>query len=215
MSDSIQSTSAIAQERRALSPYPPVIQGSALFARTIAAMSTAEAVHLDAAKERAYKSSSASDSAASRKPMRQLHTSAAAAADSNSANSNRKQQPTPAAHKGGPKAIVAAKQHWPSQYQEVGRITGQYSIPRKQVFAVVELGATQFKVLHSALLMSTCNHAVAYCKMHGYKGHAPAEVQTHVLQNGNGVVNPNWPPTSGGKMDLHLNICRSRQAICW
>lgn len=153
-SESAQSTSAIAQERRILPSYPPVNQGRAVFARTMAAMSMAEAVHLDAAKERTYISSSASDSAAPRKLMRQLHTSAAAAAHSNTVNSNRKQQPTPAAHRGGPKAIVAAKQHWPSQYQEIGRITGRYSIPRKQVFAVVELGATQFKVLHSALLMS-------------------------------------------------------------
>ncbi|CAK0747858.1 hypothetical protein CVIRNUC_001795 [Coccomyxa viridis] len=86
--------------------------------------------------------------------MRQLHTPAAAAAYSSSPDRARKQQPTPAAHKGGPKAIVAAKEHWPSQYEEIGRITGQYSIPRKQVFAVVELGATQFKVSPGDLLVT-------------------------------------------------------------
>ena len=32
------------------------------------------------------------------------------------------------------------------QYQHMGRIEGQLSIPRKPVFAVIELGATQYKV---------------------------------------------------------------------
>ena len=152
--ESAQLTSAIAQERRAVPSCHPVFQGRAVHAQATAAMSTAQAVHLDAAKERSHTSSGASDLAAPRKTMRQLHTPAAAAAYSTSRDSARKQQPTPAAHKGGPKAIVAAKEHWPSQYEEVGRITGQYSIPRKQVFAVVELGATQFKVLHPPLLIN-------------------------------------------------------------
>ena len=154
VSKSAQLTSAGAQERRALPSCPPVFQGKAVHAQATAAMSTAQAVHLDAAKERSYTSSGASDLAAPRKTMRQLHTPAAAAAYSSSPDRARKQQPTPAAHKGGPKAIVAAKEHWPSQYEEIGRITGQYSIPRKQVFAVVELGATQFKVLQPPPLIN-------------------------------------------------------------
>ena len=32
------------------------------------------------------------------------------------------------------------------QYQHMGRIEGRLSIPRKPVFAVIELGATQYKV---------------------------------------------------------------------
>ena len=149
---SAQFISSIAQERRALLPCHPVSQDRAVHSQTTAAMPTAQAMHSDASKERSYTSISAADLAEPRKPMRQLHTpAAAAAAYSSSVHGNRKQQPTPAAHKGGPKAIVAAKQQWPSQYQEVGRITGQYSIPRTQVFAVVELGATQFKVLNSPL----------------------------------------------------------------
>ena len=153
VSESAQLTSVIAKERRALLSCPPVFQGRAVHAQATA-MSTAQAVHLDAAKERSYTSSGASVLAAPPKTMRQLHTPAAAAAYTSSQDTARKQQPTPAAHKGGPKAIVAAKEHWPSQYEEVGRITGQYSIPRKQVFAVVELGATQFKVLQPPLLIN-------------------------------------------------------------
>ncbi len=47
---------------------------------------------------------------------------------------------------GGPAPEVAAKQDWPQQVTRVGKVAGRFEVPRKPVFAVVELGPTQFKV---------------------------------------------------------------------
>lgn len=42
----------------------------------------------------------------------------------------------------------------PPQYQRSGSIQGRYTVPRKPVFAVVEVGATQFKVSPDDLVYS-------------------------------------------------------------
>ena len=42
----------------------------------------------------------------------------------------------------------------PPQYQRIGTISGKYAVERKPVFAVVEVGATQFKVSPDDLVYS-------------------------------------------------------------
>ncbi len=58
-----------------------------------------------------------------------------------------KRKPPPGRpHAGGPAPEVAAKQDWPQQVTRTGKVQGPFEVPRKPVFAVVELGPTQFKV---------------------------------------------------------------------
>lgn len=66
----------------------------------------------------------------------------------------------PKPHAGGPTPEVAAAQSWPAQVVRTGRVKGKYNIKRKQVFAVVELGPTQFKVMSSSWLPLTSVPAV-------------------------------------------------------
>lgn len=59
---------------------------------------------------------------------------------------HKREPPSARPHAGGPAPDVAAKQEWPEQVKRIGKVLGPYEVPRKQVFAVVELGPTQFKV---------------------------------------------------------------------
>ena len=135
-------------------------QSRSVHARTAAALPAAASVHLDADKERKFASSSpASDRRphsphlrASSRQLHEFHTSTAAAAASPPSDTKNRHHSTPPSHKGGPQPAVAAKESWPSQYKVRGRIEGPYSTPRKPVFAVIELGATQYKVMHSVSL---------------------------------------------------------------
>ncbi|EIE25523.1 hypothetical protein COCSUDRAFT_40742 [Coccomyxa subellipsoidea C-169] len=54
----------------------------------------------------------------------------------------------------GPAPEVAAKQDWPQQVTRVGKVAGRFEVPRKPVFAVVELGPTQFKVSPGDVVVS-------------------------------------------------------------
>lgn len=138
-----------------------MIQSRSLHAPTAAALPAAASVHLDADKERQFASSSpASDRRphnphvrASSRQLHEFHTSAATAATSPPSDTKNRHHSTPPSHKGGPQPAVAAKESWPSQYKVSGRIEGPYSTPRKPVFAVIELGATQYKVM---LAFSLC-----------------------------------------------------------
>ena len=137
-----------------------MIQSRSVRARTAAALPVAASVHLDADKERQFASSSPESDRrshnfhlrASSQQLHELHTSAAAAAASPPSDTKSRHRSTLPSHKGGPQPAVAAKESWPSQYKVSGRIEGPYSTPRKPVFAVIELGATQYKVKHSVLL---------------------------------------------------------------
>ena len=137
-----------------------MIQSRSVHARTAAALPFAAPVHLDADKERQFAIRSPESDRrlhnfhlrASSRQLHEFHTSAAAAANSPPSDTKNRHHSTPPSHKGGPQPAVAAKEFWPSQYKVSGRIEGPYSTPRKPVFAVVELGATQYKVMHSVLL---------------------------------------------------------------
>ena len=58
----------------------------------------------------------------------------------------KRKPPSSRPHSGGLAPEVAAKQDWPQQVARIGKVLGPYEVPRKPVFAVVELGPTQFKV---------------------------------------------------------------------
>ena len=58
----------------------------------------------------------------------------------------KRKQPPGRPHAGGPTPEVAAKQDWPQQVTRTGKVQGPFQVLRKPVFAVVELGPTQFKV---------------------------------------------------------------------
>jgi hypothetical protein len=65
----------------------------------------------------------------------------------------------PKPHAGGVTAEVAAAQSWPAQVVRIDKVKGPYKVERKPIFAVVELGPTQFKVCHSVSLKSEHSHA--------------------------------------------------------
>ena len=148
------STSASAQDSLRSLACPLGFQSRSVHLRPQAALQTAYTVHEDAAKERQNTSSSAISQRPSAYPHMtsdsgqpsRLYSSVAADAFSKQAGIGTKKQGTPPKHRGGPQAAVAAKESWPMQYQHMGRVEGRLSIPRKPVFAVVELGATQYKV---------------------------------------------------------------------
>ena len=54
--------------------------------------------------------------------------------------------PSPPPHAGGPTPDQVSAQLGPPQVSRLGKVMGFYQVPRKPVFAVVELGPTQFKV---------------------------------------------------------------------
>ena len=58
----------------------------------------------------------------------------------------KRQPPSPRPHAGGPTPDQVSAQLGPPQVTRLGKVTGPYRVPRKAVFAVVELGPTQFKV---------------------------------------------------------------------
>ena len=146
--------SASAQDSLRSLACPLGFQSRSVHLRPQAALQTAYTVHQDAAKERQNTSSSANGQRAGACPHMtsvhgqpsRLYSSVAVDALSQQAGLGSKKQGTPPKHRGGPQAAIAAKESWPMQYQHMGRIEGQLSIPRKPVFAVIELGATQYKV---------------------------------------------------------------------
>ena len=54
--------------------------------------------------------------------------------------------PSPRPHAGGPTPDQVSAQLGPPQVSRLDKVKGYYQVPRKPVFAVVELGPTQFKV---------------------------------------------------------------------
>lgn len=154
----VATASAVAHQSTTSLACPVSIQSRSLHLWTRAALPTASSVHVSAARERQYASSSSSafdfppEAKAARQQQQQAlsnsySTSSAAAPSGHSYRSAGQRSMSPS-HKGGPAPEVAAKEHWPSQYRDMGRIKGPYKLPRKQVFAVVELGATQYKVAY-------------------------------------------------------------------
>ena len=152
---SIAMISGSAQESSRSLACPLEFQSRSVHLRVLTALQNACSVHQDAANERQNTSSSALSRRACASPETacvnwqpsKLHSSVAADAPRNQTDKQRRNHGTPPKHRGGPQLAVAAKESWPRQYQHIGRIDGKYSIPRKPVFAVIELGATQYKVL--------------------------------------------------------------------
>ncbi|KAK9908800.1 hypothetical protein WJX75_003070 [Coccomyxa subellipsoidea] len=66
----------------------------------------------------------------------------------------KRKPPSSRPHSGGLAPEVAAKQDWPQQVARIGKVLGPYEVPRKPVFAVVELGPTQFKVSPGDIVVS-------------------------------------------------------------
>ena len=156
----VPAVSALAQESLRSLACPLLFQSRSVHRSPPEALQKTYSVHQDAAKERQNTSScslSRSGYASSGmtlvnwQPSRLCNT-AATNAPSHRTDPRSKKQGTPPKHRGGPQAAVAAKEFWPMQYRQTDRIEVAYSIPRKAVFAVIELGATQYKVLPS------CSH---------------------------------------------------------
>ena len=151
--------SAAAQDSLGNLACPLLNQSRSVHVWTSAVSPADASVHQDAAKERQNASISAVGQGFNygqslTKSLRQaggFHSSASAPANDKHFTMRHKQNSSGLIHKGGPDETVAAKESWPSQYRQAGRIEAQYKIPRKPVFAVIELGATQYKVLPSPI----------------------------------------------------------------
>ncbi len=61
-----------------------------------------------------------------------------------------RQPPSPRPHAGGPTPDQVSAQMGPPQVSRLDKVRGRYQVARKPVFAVVELGPTQFKVRKTA-----------------------------------------------------------------
>jgi hypothetical protein len=67
----------------------------------------------------------------------------------------KRQPPSPKPHAGGSTPDQVSAQLGPPQVTRLGKVAGQYQVPRKAVFAVVELGPTQFKVRSGVLVVNS------------------------------------------------------------
>ena len=166
---SVATASTVAQESLRSLACPLLFRSEPVHLWTSEASWIASSVHQDAAKERENRSSASPGPRVSAfhamtyvngQPCR-LYSSAATGALNGKPEKKSKKQATPPRHQGGPQPAVAAKESWPQQYKPISRIEEKYRIPRKPVFAVIELGATQYKVVppHLSLFNVTAHQS--------------------------------------------------------
>lgn len=84
-----------------------------------------------------------------------------------------RRSPPPAPSVGGIQAEALVGALGPPQFERIGKVTAGYSVERTPQFAIVELGAAQYKVRYSALLagalpshlIPACRQSLSFCQI--------------------------------------------------